>query len=104
MLLQHNFKLRSIFYYSMNLSDLKVGERGLVMKVNVPPDLRERLRSLGVGAGRTVRVLRYSLFKSSIMIETTESIIGLRREIAKKTEVKLIGGTGNFVGRKSEHR
>jgi Fe2+ transport system protein FeoA len=102
---------RGAFFIGMKLSELKAGEEGVVIAVEASPALRERLCALGVGVGKRVRVLRYSLFHSSIMLETAESVLGLRREIAEKTEVKSIGGTigktgrtGNSVGGQPQHR
>jgi Fe2+ transport system protein FeoA len=120
------FFTRRAFFIGMDLFELRVGESGRVLSVNAPPALRERLCALGVGVGKKVCVLRYSLLKSSLMVETEETVLALRREIAKKTEVERIGGTnggtvrtvgagsagstdstgsrtGNFVGRQSEY-
>jgi Fe2+ transport system protein FeoA len=97
------FFIRGAFFIDMNLSMLRIGEEGIVVAVKVPPALRERLRALGVGEEKKVRILRYSLLKSSLMVETEETVIALRREIADKTEVRRIGDKGNFVGGKSEY-
>lgn len=72
----------------MRLSDLKSGELGVV--VSVDSVIEERLRSLGIGVGTSVRQLRVAPYSKAVVIETCGSMFFLRSEAAELIEVKRV--------------
>ncbi len=71
----------------MNIYDLKQGETAHITAVNVAGSALTRLNSLGIGAGRQVTVISFSLFKSSVLIVCGGVRLGLRKAMAKNIEV-----------------
>lgn len=71
----------------MNVSELKRGERGVVIKVELPMLLKERLRSLGIFTGSKFIVLRCSLRKKVFLIQTGGAKVALDNELAEGIKV-----------------
>lgn len=67
----------------MNLSQIKKGESAVVIRVDADQNIRERLRMLNVFPSAEVKVVRYSLFRSSILLEVGGIRLGIRRELAE---------------------
>ena len=67
----------------MNLAQIKKGESAVIIRVDAERGVRERLRMLNVFPGSEVRVVRHSLFRSSLMLEVGGIRLGLRRELAE---------------------
>lgn len=72
---------------SMNLAQVKKGESAVILRVDAEQSIRERLRMLNVAPGMRIKVIRYSFFKSSMLLESDGLRIGLRRELAEKISV-----------------
>ena len=72
---------------SMNLAQVKKGESAVILRVDAEQSIRERLRMLNVAPGMSIIVIRYSIFKSSMLLESDGLRIGLRRELAEKISV-----------------
>ena len=63
--------------------DLKVGQSGKIVKINVEGSAAVRLESLGITTGKRVTALAFSLFKSSVMIGCGSVRRGRRKNFAK---------------------
>lgn len=66
----------------MDVSELKKGERAVVIKVELPMLFKERLRSLGIYTGAKFIVLKTSFKKKVFLIQTGGSKIVLDSELA----------------------
>ena len=71
----------------MRLSELKTGERGVIVKVNGHGGFRKRVIEMGFVRGNKVRVILNAPLKDPIEYEIIGYKISLRREQADKIEV-----------------
>lgn len=69
---------------SVALASMKRQECGVIVAVNAQGDDIERLKSMGVCAGRRVRVIKTG---SPMIIDTTHSRVGLARSLAERVVV-----------------
>jgi len=74
----------------LKLSDLEIGDRAIVKRVDAEESLKQRLASLGVGRGARLNVETYSIGKKTYEIVVDGTMIALRDEEAKKIEVEKI--------------
>ena len=63
--------------YIMTMNDLRRGERAVVLKVELPVLLKERLRSLGVFTGAKLTVLKVSGRKKIRLIQAGSAKVAL---------------------------
>ena len=81
----------------MKLSELRTGERGVVVKVYGHGSFRKRIIEMGFVKGNSVKVILNAPLKDPIEYEIIGYKISLRREEAEKkeekgeTETKVIG-------------
>ena len=66
----------------MTMNDLTRGERAVVLKVDLPVLLKERLRALGVFTGAKLAVLKVSRRKKVRIIQAGSAKIALDGETA----------------------
>ena len=71
----------------MKLSELKTGERGVIVKVNGHGGFRKRIIEMGFVKGSKVRVILNAPLRDPIEYEIIGYKISLRREEASKIEV-----------------
>ncbi|MCI9010432.1 MAG: ferrous iron transport protein A [Clostridia bacterium] len=71
----------------MNVSELKRGEHAIVIKVELPMLLKERLRSLGIYMGAKFVVLKTSFKKKVFLIQTGGCKVALDFELAEGIRV-----------------
>ena len=71
----------------MNLCELKRGDKAVVLKVELPMLLKERLRALRVYSGARVTVLKVSVRKGTFLIESGSGKIALGRDVAEGVRV-----------------
>ena len=74
----------------MYLSDLKKGDKVLIVKIHADKALKDRLNSFGVMRGEELTVKGYSLGKQTIEILVGSTHIALRADEAQKIEVDKI--------------
>lgn len=74
----------------MNLSELKTGQYGSVLKVNGESALRKRLMEIGFFKGSIVTVVRYAPLKDPIVYNVLRSEIAIRKEVACMIDIKLL--------------
>ena len=72
----------------MTVFDLKPGERGKIVGINISGGAKSRLSSLGINVGETVEILSFSLFKSSVLISCAAVRVGIRKAFAKNIGVE----------------
>ena len=71
----------------MKLSELKTGERGVIVKVNGHGGFRKRIKEMGFVKGNKVKVILNAPLRDPIEYEIIGYKISLRRELAEKIEV-----------------
>ena len=73
----------------MKLSELKTGERGVIVKVNGHGGFRKRIKEMGFVKGNQVKVILNAPLRDPIEYEIINYKISLRREQAEKIAQKL---------------
>ena len=79
-----------------NLSKLKVGETGRILKIDVPSQNGEvltRLLELGFIEGQTVTVFQKAMLGDPIAVDLHQTRIGLRKSEAENIQVVPIDRT-----------
>ena len=72
----------------MSVFDLKKGETAVIKSCAVSGSSLARLNSLGITVGKKIKVLAFSLFKSSVLIGCGAVRLGIRASLAKLIEVE----------------
>jgi len=72
----------------MTLADLKPGQSGEILKINVAGELKRRLMDMGVVAGANVRVEKVAPLGDPIEVRIKSYALSLRRAEAKSIEVE----------------
>ena len=67
----------------MSVCDMKTGEKAAVKEVELPAQVRERLRYLGITAGAQIVLLKVSFFKNTYLIQAQSAKIAIGREVAE---------------------
>ena len=68
----------------MNICDMKMGERGQVLSVELEEEVVQRLRYLGVAPNAEILILKVSLFKKTYLVQAGSAKIAIGREVAQK--------------------
>ena len=76
-----------VLLHGMKLSELKTGERGVIVKVNGHGGFRKRIIEMGFVRGNKVKVILNAPLRDPIEYEIIGYKISLRREEASKIEV-----------------
>lgn len=71
----------------MSVFDLKKGETAKVLAVAVDGPAGERLNSLGVRKGQYIKVIAFSLFSGSVLIQVGYNRLAIRKSVAQKITV-----------------
>lgn len=66
----------------MTMNDLKRGDRAVVLKVELPVLLKERLRSLGIFTGAKFRLLKGSKKRGAWLLQVGSAHVALDGETA----------------------
>ena len=72
----------------MTLADLKPGESGTIVKINVTGALKRRLMDMGVVGGTEIRVEKIAPMGDPIEVRIKSYALSLRRGEAKSIEVE----------------
>ncbi|MCH9814433.1 MAG: ferrous iron transport protein A [Epsilonproteobacteria bacterium] len=72
----------------MNLSELRKGDRGTILKINAGRELKSRLTSFGIYKGATFEIKACSLARNTLELEVGNSLVALRRGEVEKIEVE----------------
>ncbi len=74
----------------MRLSELKKGDRAIIVKIDTDEQLKNRLISFGVARGSELSIEAYSVGNQTVEILVDGTLIGLRRSEASDIEVEKI--------------
>lgn len=74
-------------FYGMDLTELKRGAHAVVLKVDLPASVRERLRALGIFTGAKICLLKISWLKKTFLVQAGESRVALGRQAAAAIRV-----------------
>ncbi len=66
----------------MTVCDMKVGDEAEVVKIELPDDVKERLKYLNVRIGATLFLLKVSLFRRTFLIQARSAKVAVGREVA----------------------
>lgn len=66
----------------MDLTDLKIGEKGRINGFSVDINIRERLKALGINEGVAVSLVRISPFGDPIVIKVYDGEVIIRKSMA----------------------
>lgn len=72
----------------MHITDLKKGDKAVIVKIKADKALKDRLHSFGIMKGEELTVKGCSLAKQTIEIEVDTTLIALRADEAKMIEVE----------------
>jgi len=75
----------------LKLSELKKEQQATVVKVNATGELKQRLASFGLLKGARIKIIDYSLKKSTIETMVDSTLLALRKSEADKIEVETDG-------------
>lgn len=89
---------------TMRLSDLKTGERGVIVKVHGHGSFQKRITEMGFVYGNTVRVILNAPLQDPIEYEILGYKISLRREEANRIEVVGENEIKNLPDDTADHR
>ncbi|MDD6055002.1 MAG: FeoA domain-containing protein [Helicobacter sp.] len=71
----------------MTIDALKDGECGMITKLVVNDELKDRFFTFGITKGKTIKKVRSSLGDSTILVELNRNCIILRASEAKSIEI-----------------
>jgi len=74
----------------MKLSQLRKGEKALIVNIHADKALKDRLASFGILRGEEVEVKGCSVGKQTIEVDVDGTLIALRAEEADKIEVEKL--------------
>ena len=74
----------------MRLSELGIGDEGIITKIHAKEPLKSKLLSMGFVKGEKVKVLKHTLVKNTFDIDVANTNVALREEEAREIEVKKI--------------
>lgn len=72
----------------MNLSELRRGDHGTIIKINAGKNLKTRLYSFGIYKGARFEIMACSLARNTMELKVGNSMIALRRGEVEKIEVE----------------
>lgn len=81
--------------FNMLLSDLKTGEKGVIVKVNGSGAFRKRILEMGFIKGKTIKVILNAPLKDPIKYKIMDYEVSLRRSEAGLIEVVYPGSVGD---------
>lgn len=72
----------------MTLDKLKLNEKAIITSINCDDILKNRLYSFGIIKGSTLKIVAFTLTKSTIEIKINQTKVALRLSEASKIEVE----------------
>ena len=73
------------------LSDLGIGQHGIIEEVEAEEQFRSRLQALGFRIGREVRLIRQALFGGPLQVQIGSINVMLRRQDATSIQLRAAG-------------
>jgi ferrous iron transport protein A len=74
----------------MTLDKLQKGQKAIVISINAPKALKDRLTSFGLLKGEEIELKTHSLAKQTFEVAIGHTFIAIRDEEAKKIKVNVI--------------
>jgi len=74
----------------MRLSELRKGDRAVILKIETDESLKGRLTSFGITRGTELSIEECSIGKRTMEILVDDTLVGLRAEEAAKIEVEQL--------------
>lgn len=74
----------------MKLSDLKVKQKAIILKVSADRKIRIRLLRLGFSENSECEIVKYSPFKKNMLLKIKSNLIGIRLSLAENITVKKL--------------
>jgi len=74
----------------MDLTELRKGDKGEIVKISADKALKDRLHAFGVMKGEELTIKGCSIAKQTMEIQVGSTLIALRREEAEKIEINKI--------------
>lgn len=74
----------------MFLSDMQIGDKGIIKKLNVNENIKRRLQDLGLIEGTYIECILKSPFSDPSAYLIRGALIAIRKEDGKNIEVELI--------------
>jgi len=74
----------------MNLSDIKIGDKVKILKVNANESIKRRLLDIGLVENTKVECVLKSAFGNMCAYLIRGTLIGIRKEDINKIEVELV--------------
>jgi len=74
----------------MTLDKLKKGQKAVVVSIDAPKALKDRLTSFGLLKGEEIELKTHSLAKQTIEVAVGHTFVAIRDEEAKKIKVNPI--------------
>ena len=74
----------------MRLSELNMGESGIIKKNYAKEPLKSKLLSMGFARGERVKVLKHTLAKNTFDVDINGVNVALREEEAREIEVEKV--------------
>ena len=74
----------------MYLSDMKVGDKGIVKKIDASENIKRRLLDIGLINGTTIECVLKSPFNDPVAYLIRGAIIAIRKNDCNKIEVETI--------------
>ncbi len=72
----------------MRVSDMKIGEEGVITKVSAQEPVKSRLFAMGIAKGNRLKLLDHTLKKQTWEIDVEGTRVALRKEEADHIEVE----------------
>ncbi|MBE2293674.1 MAG: ferrous iron transport protein A [Phycisphaerales bacterium] len=73
------------------LSDLAIGQYGIIEEIEAEESFRWRLQALGFRIGREVRLIRQALFGGPLQVQVGSINVMLRRQDAASIQLRATG-------------
>lgn len=78
-----------LIIYIMKLSQMSIGQVGLVESIKTQQDYKNRLTILGLTKGVKITVIRKAIFNGPIQIKLMDFYLAISKNIADKIIVKI---------------
>jgi len=72
----------------MTLKNLKIGDTGIITKLNITGDLYFRLLDMGVTPNTSIKIKKFAPLGDPILIQIRDYNLIIRKEDAEKIQVK----------------
>ena len=79
----------------MTINDLKVGERGIIISIDLDKDARSRIMDMGLTQGTEVQLLKKAPFGDPLWLLVRDYHLIFRKEYASKINIAPVRAENN---------